>query len=118
MAMSPVRSRSSRQRAARNLAACGRRAQRRQDALAHLGGRLAREGHRQDVRRIDAGPQQVDVAIDEHARLAGAGRGLERDVEARIDGPLAAGAVARVDPRLAASPGRRRTAAGGYSSPT
>ena len=43
---------------------------------------------REDVRRIDAGAQQVDVAIDEHARLAGAGRCLERDVEAADPRPV------------------------------
>ena len=67
---------------------------------------------------IDAGAQQVDVAVDEHARLAGAGRRFERDVEAGIDGALAPGAVARVDARLDATRARRRRAAGNYSSPT
>ena len=67
----------------RDLAARRALPQRGHDALAHLGGRLARERDGEDVRRIDAGAQQVDVAIDEHARLAGAGRRLERDVEAR-----------------------------------
>ena len=50
------------------------------DALPHLGGGLAREGDREDVLGLDAGAQQVDVALDQHARLAGAGRRLEHDV--------------------------------------
>ncbi len=50
------------------------------DALPHLGRGLAREGDREDVIRLDAGAQQVDVALDQHARLAGAGRRLEDDV--------------------------------------
>ena len=56
------------------------------DALAHLGGGLAREGDGEDVLRFDAGAQQVDVALHEHARLAGAGRCLEDDVLRGIDG--------------------------------
>ena len=84
----------------RNLAAGRRRAQRGDDPLAHLGGRLAREGDREDVRRVDAGTQQVDVAVDQHARLAGARRRLERDVEPRIDGARASLPVARVDARF------------------
>ena len=56
-----------------------------QDALPHLGRGLARERDREDVARLDAGQQQADVAIDQHARLAGAGRGFERDVSRRID---------------------------------
>ena len=73
----------------RNLAALSRRAECRDNPLAHLGRGLACEGHGEDVRRIDAGAQQVDVAIDEHARLAGPRRRLERHVVARIDGALA-----------------------------
>ena len=95
------------------------------DALPHLGGGLARERDREDVIRLDAGAQQVDVALDEHARLAGAGRRLEDDVLRRIDGvgagrPDRAGRdqrpaardrrLATADPRL---PRRRRTAAAG-----
>ena len=53
---------------------------------AHLGRGLAREGDREDVVGLDAGAQQVDVALDEHARLAGAGRRFEHDVLRRIDG--------------------------------
>ena len=55
------------------------------DPLPHLGGGLARERDREDVLGLDAGAQQVDVALDEHARLARAGRGLEHDVARRID---------------------------------
>ena len=60
-------------------------AQRRHDALAHFRRGLAREGDRQDVARRDTGFEQPDVAIDEHARLAGARRRLESDVAERID---------------------------------
>ena len=81
----------------RNLAARRRRAQRGDDPLAHLGGRLARERDRQDVRRVDTGAEQVDVAVDQHARLARARRRLERDVEARINGARASFPVTRVD---------------------
>ncbi len=60
------------------------------DALAHLGGCLPRERERQNLRGIDTFAQQVDVAIDEHARLARPCRRFERHVESRIDGSLAA----------------------------
>ena len=53
------------------------------DPLAHLGRRLAREGDREDVAGIDPGQQQVDVAIDQDARLAGSGRRFEHDVLGR-----------------------------------
>ncbi len=56
------------------------------DAFAHLGGGLAREGDREDVIGVDAGAQQVDVALDEHTRLARPGGRLEHDVAGRIDG--------------------------------
>ena len=42
---------------------------------------------------IDAGEQQVDVALDQHPRLAGAGRRFEHDVLRRIDGGAACGGV-------------------------
>ena len=58
--------------------------QRAQDALAHLGRRLPRERHRQDVPGIDARPQQVHVAVHQHARLPRAGRRLEDDVPGRV----------------------------------
>ena len=60
--------------------------QRRHHALAHFGRGLAREGDRQDVARRHAGFEQAHVAIDQHARLAGARRRFERDVAQRIDG--------------------------------
>ena len=60
-------------------------AQRGHHALPHLGGGLARERDRQDVAGRHAGFEQPDVAIDQHARLAGAGRGFEGDVAPRID---------------------------------
>ena len=56
------------------------------DAIAHLGGGFPREGDRQNVIGIDAGSQQVDVSLDEHARLARPGRRFEHDVLRRIDG--------------------------------
>ncbi len=59
--------------------------QRRHHALAHFRRGLAREGDRQDVARRHARFEQPHVAIDQHARLAGARRGLERDVAQRID---------------------------------
>ncbi len=58
----------------------------RDDALAHLGRGLARERDRQDRVRIDARAKQVDVAVDEHAGLARAGRRLEHDVLGGVDG--------------------------------
>ena len=81
----------------RKLAAGRRRAQRGDDPLTHLGGRLAREGDRKDVRWVDTGTEQVDIAVDQHARLAGARRRLERDVVARINGARASFPVTRVD---------------------
>ena len=60
-------------------------AQRRHDALTHFRRGLAGEGDRQDVARRHAGFEQPHVAIDQHARLAGARRGFERDVAQRID---------------------------------
>ena len=59
------------------------------DALAHLGGGLSGERDGEDMVGIDAGAQQIDVAIDQDTRLAGAGRRLEHDVSARVDGRLA-----------------------------
>ena len=56
------------------------------DARAHLGGRLAGEGDGQHAPRVDAGGEQVEVAIDEHLGLAGAGRGLERHVHGGVHG--------------------------------
>ena len=85
MAMSPNPSRISRQRASGMPPSRWRCAQRGHHPLAHFGGGLAREGDRQDVARRHAGFEQRDVAIDEHARLAGARRGFERDVAPRID---------------------------------
>jgi hypothetical protein len=38
---------------------------------------------RQDLGGIDAGFQEVDVALDQNPCLAGAGRRLERDVDTR-----------------------------------
>ena len=61
------------------------------NAAAHLGRRLARERDREDVCGIDAAAQEIEVAIDEHVRLAGAGRRLEHDVVRGIDGPRSRG---------------------------
>ncbi len=55
------------------------------DSLPHFGGRLAGEGDGQDVLGLDSSPQQVDVALDQHARLAGAGRSFEHDIPGWID---------------------------------
>jgi hypothetical protein len=77
----------------RDLAAFRRRAQCVQDAIAHLCGGFARERHRQDVGGIDTGTQQVDVAIDQHSRLAGTGRRLQGDIEPGIDRPRPGRAV-------------------------
>ena len=57
-----------------------------QDALPHLRGRLARKGNGQDVGRVDAGLQQVDIAGDQDRRLPGARRGFQHDVVTGIDG--------------------------------
>src|SRR5439155_24153928 len=55
------------------------------DPLPHLGGGLARERDREDVIWLDAGAQQVDVALDEDARLARARQRFEDDVLRGID---------------------------------
>ena len=81
--MSPRRSCRSRHRAEIELRQPARVAQALDDALAHLGGGLSRERDRENVVGIDAGAQQIDVAIDQDARLAGAGRRLEHDVLGR-----------------------------------
>ena len=94
-------------------------AQRGHHPLPHFRRRLARKGDRQDVARRDAGFEQPDVAIDEHARLAGSGGGLQRDVAQRIDGKAArariGGLVHRlgrrieIEPWLATHPDHRRS---------
>ncbi len=84
----------------RKLAARPSRAKRRDDALAHLGCGFPRKRERQNLGGVYTLAQQVDVAIDEHARLARAGRRLECHVVARIDGPLATGPIAGIDPRF------------------
>ena len=88
-------SRISRQSSGASVCSRWRRASSSQDALPHLGGGLARERDREDVARLHAGEQQPDVAIDQDARLAGAGRGFERDVAGRIDRERARLGVAR-----------------------
>ncbi len=55
------------------------------DPLAHFGRSLAGKRDREDVLRLDARAQQVDVALDQHAGLAGSRRRLEDDVPRRID---------------------------------
>ena len=82
----------------------GRPAQLADDPLAHLGRGLAGEGDRQDVGRLDARLEQVDVALHQHGRLAGAGGRLEHDVVARIDRER----TARARRRPAASTAARR----------
>ena len=79
------------------------------DPLAHFGRRLARERDRQDVGGIDASRQQVDVARDQHAGLAGAGRRLEHDVVRRITRELARLGVGIEAGRGSETRGRGRT---------
>ena len=50
------------------------------DPLAHLRRGLAREGDGKNVFGLDTGAEQVDVTLDEHARLARSGRRFEDDV--------------------------------------
>jgi hypothetical protein len=76
------------------LAPCGGLPQRRDDPLAHLGRGLAGEGHREDVRGIDAGGQQVQVALHQHRRLARPRRRLEHDVQPRIGSIRTCGTIA------------------------
>ena len=76
----------------------------RDDALAHLGGSFSRERDRQDVGRIDARLHEVYVPRHQYRRLAGAGRGLEHDVVARIDGERASFSVRSVRSRSPDSP--------------
>jgi hypothetical protein len=45
-------------------------AQRRDNPFAHLGGGFASKRQREDLTRIDAGLQQVDVAVDQDPRLS------------------------------------------------
>jgi len=75
------------------LGVAARLAQSIDDALAHLGGGFARERDREDVLGIDAGAQEVDVALDQYTRLARAGRGLEHHVLCGIDSKLPGGLV-------------------------
>ena len=65
----------------------GARAQLVENAAPHLGGGLARKRDGEDVRRLDAAAQQVEIPIDEHMGLAGACRRLEHDVVRGIDRP-------------------------------
>ena len=88
IAISPSRSFSSRQRRRVELRQPRRLPKPFDDAFAHFGGSLPRKGDREDVIGVDAGAQQVDVALDEHTGLAGPGRRLEHDVAGRIDGVL------------------------------
>ena len=103
MAMSPRRPRRSRQRAASSARRPARFLQPLDDPLPHLGGGLAREGDRQNVLGLDAGSQQVDVALHEHARLAGAGGGFEHDVLGP-DRPRYAGTARRQSQSSVVSP--------------
>ena len=107
IAMSPSRSFSSRQRAASNCDSRARLPQPLDDAFAHFGGGLSGEGDREDVIGFDAGAQQVDVALDEHTRLAGPGGRLEHDVRGidGVDAPCAGDAATSV-----LSNGRRQIA--------
>ena len=55
------------------------------DALAHLGGRFSGECNREDVGRINAALEEVDIAGDEDRGLARPRRRLENDVVRGID---------------------------------
>ena len=117
MAISPRRSRRSSQRARSSSDRAAGGAQLANDALAHLGRRLPRERDRQDVGRIDARLEQIDVARDEHRRLPGAGRCLEHDVVARVDGERRArSASRRAAPAGDGAAGRRRVGDVGSSA--
>ena len=85
----------------RNLPGRRGRAEGRHDALAHLRRGLAGKRDRQNVGRVNPRPQQIDVAVDQHPRLPGSRRRLQRNVESRIDG---AGASQAVVTRLQRSP--------------
>ena len=56
------------------------------DSLPHFRGRFPRKRDRQNVVGIDAGTEQIDVALHQHAGLSRAGRRLEDHVVQRIDG--------------------------------
>ena len=116
IAISPRRSRESIQRARSISDRLGGLAELAHDPLAHLGRGLPRERDREDVGRVDAALEQIDVARDEHRGLAGAGRRLEHDVvaadrrrslRALASGSGAAGA-ARTDGNDGTAPERRR----------
>ena len=72
------------------------------DPLPHLGGGLPRERDREDAIGIDAREQQIDVALDEDARLPRPRRRFEDDVLRRIDGVRRASASNIADVVLAA----------------
>ena len=63
------------------------------------------------LRGLTPGHEQADVAIDEDARLAGTGRGFERDVARRIDGQPARLRIAQLE-RVRRACARNPTAAG------
>ncbi len=63
------------------------------DALAHFGGGLAGERHRQDVARLHPGTQQIEVARDQDRRLPSPRRRLEHNVVQGIDGEPACGFI-------------------------
>ena len=87
-----------------DLAGLGRAPQGRDDALAHLRRGLPGEGDGEDVARIDACLEQVDVAIHQHPRLAGAGRRLEHHVPRRVDRGRPIGGIGQIS----AATGSRR----------
>src|SRR4029453_733721 len=55
------------------------------DTLTHLRRGLSRERDGENVGRVDATLEEVDVTRDEHRRLPGARRRLEHDVIAGIE---------------------------------
>ena len=70
------------------------------DPALHLRRRLAGEGERQDVAGGDPLPDEVQVAVGEHRRLAGAGGGAEHDAALRVRRSVAGALVGRTKAAL------------------
>ena len=60
--------------------------ERAEHAVGHVGGGGLGEGDAEDLRRIDAAQQQIDDALRQHMRLAGAGIGRDEGRRVRIGG--------------------------------
>ena len=106
--MSPRRSRRSQPARGVELALRGSLPAAVDDPLAHLGGGLAREGDRQDVRGIDTGAQQVDVASTSTVVLPVPADASSTTLWARIDGVDARRLVGRERARRQRTRRRRR----------